>query len=174
MRNSKGVYMIELIMAIAISALLSAALIQAMAESMRLANSAQTVIQMNTIEAGILDYLRTKGFAFIWDACIGKQYVVSQDGKFLEPVFVRPTGETVRLFGIRAPYACRDQGFSKTAEDNVFRGTVTLKLQQIDGSPNTAIDDKIHVEVLIDWLENNSPRHDSIDTVICRAGCLAQ
>jgi len=160
-RAEKGLYMIELLIALAISSMLSAAIVNCMAQTVRLASSGQNLIQANQIEDSVLEVMRGSSFAFLKDANREEPYLCARGGTYQNPRFVRSNGDVASLLGSVAPFCCKGPGFSKAANDNVFQGDVLLQIKFFDRSAMKA-PDKVSVEVITDWMEGNNHKKHSI------------
>ena len=165
MRTIKGVYMIELLMAIATSSLLSAALVSSLADTERLSTSGQNQIMASSIVQEQIDNTRNSLYDTLhqWSApSPGETYTLlvnrSEAGQ-VGPSFINNRPLMLDLV---------NDGWSEAAAKNLFQGTVTETI--IDNGDSGAMPNTLTIKVIATWHEGDSLRTYELDTLVAKDG----
>jgi len=144
-RRQKGVYMVELLIALVASTLLSAALVSSMAESERLSDVGQNLVVATTMAQGQIDSTRNTPY-FSLGANVGnhelKVKASSASGSLIPVVAPRPL----------------------LLDSAKFEGRV---FETIAAGPYT---DTLQVTITINWTEGQATRSYSLTTLVAKNG----
>jgi hypothetical protein len=167
-RADTGVYMLELIMAIAASGVLSAALVSSMAESEKLSSAGQNQIIASAIAQEQIDNARNTSYGDLeaWAGDHSPGINRSQDGDFTfcEHGACGVGVGNCRLNRRPLQIDNQDEAWSDAAEANRFQGTLQ---ETIAAGPYP---DTLRVTIAVNWKEGNANKNYTLVTLISKDG----
>lgn len=176
MRTQAGVYMIELIMAIAVSAMLSAALVQTLADTERLSTAGQNQIIAAALAQEQIDNVRNTLYGDLqigtFELLLNKRQASDAGPDKVNP---RPLLFDLTAFDWRTPSERAGQADQITcAASNQFRrlgsDEVITDAQITETVANGPIANTKLVTVRVSWSEGPAPKQYVVQTLVAQNG----
>jgi type II secretory pathway pseudopilin PulG len=164
-RKSTGLYMLELLIAIATSSALAAALVSNLAETQRFSTAGQENVMAFAVAQEIIDMTRNMPFGSLGDDLGPKTYnfVINR----LSPA--DPTGDPPFNNALLVDKTDPNHRWSEAAEANLFDATASLTVTPLEFANGQAITKQL--KVLIKWPANAESQHKyELYTVVSQNG----
>ncbi|QQR58973.1 MAG: hypothetical protein IPG59_05630 [Candidatus Melainabacteria bacterium] len=142
-RSERGVYVVELLIALALGALMSFALLNTLSESLRLVTSSQNQTTAHLISSELLEWSRAVGYEYLKNAAIVSEITINRTSSN------EPGSDT----NIRDEVLMLDdfsEEWSEIAKAGKFRGKVTYQ-----NEPGGASDTR-KITVIVEWVDNTT------------------
>lgn len=142
-RSQKGVYVVELLIALALGALFSFTLLSTLSESLRLVTSSQNQTTAHLISNELLEWTRVVGYEYLKNAPSYSEIRINRT------VANEPGSDT----NIRDEVLMLDdfsEEWSQLAESGTFKGKVTYQIE-----PGIDSDSK-KIMIVVEWIDNTT------------------
>lgn len=141
-RDSQGMYMLEVLVAISVGALMAYALLNTTTQSMRLLTTNQNRATANAMLTGLLEWSRSAGY----------NYLVTQPGENTITINRTSSNEPGSDTGVRKDVAMLDDfnlDWTDLAQKSTLNGKVTYIIEPV------ASMDAVKVTVKISWVDSS-------------------
>jgi type II secretory pathway pseudopilin PulG len=167
-RNEKGVYLVELLVAVFISSLFAAAVASSMADSTRLTTSSQNQVLAANIAQELIDNARNTPFNTLATYCQSTPYAL-----LVNKTSSAETGPAVQPRPLLLDMSSHT--WSTDSKRNLFRGTVTELVQGLDTAFAVTTANPppyIRVTITITWIDGSTTNNKtySLQTLISEQG----